>query len=561
MRLAFQPIRLPNWSAGRPLQDEARPLFLAFRDTPSFFELHSCVRLQIVCRCSSDLLLTVSARIDAQKSQIAMSIAGGIDQSLSWTFGLINSSGKYLTAESFQHKITANGTTLKKKQIWTLVRIGGNTVALKNHAGTYLSIDKDGNVSGAGDEIGGDQKLTLETNKDGKVSIKSSYGRYLGGSGDNISGFDKTCDETNYYTIHLAMHPQINLYNVNRRTFCHLVEDEIRCNEEIPWGFDALIILEFHDGKYALRAANGKLLDRRGKLVDQINADSTYTLVFSEAQVAFRDRSGKYLTAVGSMATVQARRDTIGKDELFVLMDSHPQMSLTASNGKLVAIRDTVEVRANQSEVTDKEIFQMEAIDRSDKSGNCKWAFRSSNKKYWSASPGLKADKESISEAAQFEVVWQGPMIALKSVQSGKYISVKSNGKMSADSAELTDDCKFVFDFINRPLLVLRGSYGFVGVKGNSGMLECNRSHYDVFHVTCKNGSFNIQGANGKFMGTDGSGCMTVCSDTPVDFFFELRAHTHMAILAPNGKYLQGSQNGGFAANGGGISNSTLWEY
>ena len=488
-----------------------------------------------------------------------MSVSGGIDQSLSWTFGLINSGGKYLTAEAFQHKVTANGTTLKKKQIWTLVRIDTEAVALKSHAGNYLTIDKDGNVSAASDEVGPDQTLKLETNKDGKVAIKSSYGRYLGGSGDNISGFDKTAEA--YYTIHLAMHPQVNLYNVNRRTFCHLVDDEIRCNEEIPWGFDSLITLEFHDGQYALRAANRKLLERSGKLVDQVNADSKYTLVFSEALVAFRDRHGKYLTAVGSHATVQVRRDTIGKDELFVLMDSHPQIRLTASNAKLVSIRDTVEVRANQTESTDMEIFQMEAVDRNDKSGNCKWALRSSNKKYWSQNPGIKSDKDNISQAAHFEVVWQGPMIGLKSAQSGKFVSVKSNGKMSVDSAELAPECKFVFDFINRPLLVLRGSYGFVGVKGNSGILECNRSHYDVFHVTCDNGTFHIQGANGKYMGIEKSDTITVSSETPVEFFFELRAHTHMAILAPNGKYLQGAQNGSFVANGDGICNSTLWEY
>lgn len=493
-----------------------------------------------------------------------MSIKGGIDQSLKWTFGLLNSAGKYLTAETFQHKVTANGNTMKKKQIWTLVR-QGEKVALKSHLGRYLSIDKDGNVSAAAEEIGPDQTLMLETEADGKVAIKSSHNRYLGGSGDNMSGFDKSCGPTNQFTIHLAMHPQINLYNVNRRTFCHLVDTEIRCNEDIPWGFDALIILEFHDGKYALRAANGKYLYRTGELKDKLSEDALYTIVFRDAQVAFRDCKGKYLTAVGAVAQVQSRKDTIGKDELFVLMDSHPQVSLTASNGKLVSIRDGVEVRANQAQdnSSDTEIFQMEAVDREDKSGNCKWVIRGNKKKYWSVSPGIKADRDTLETASQFEIEWQGPMIALKSTENGKYISVKSNGKMSVEASELTDDCKFVFDFINRPLLVLRGEYGFVGVKGSSGILECNRSQYDVFYVTCTNGSFQIQGANGKYMGIDGDGDgnVNISSATPTDFYFELKAHTHMLIRTADGKLLKGVQNGGFTATGSTIGRDTLWEY
>lgn len=484
--------------------------------------------------------------------------------SLQWTFGLLNCANKYLTAETFQSKVTANGVTLKKKQIWTMERVGDKGVALKSHLNRYLSIDHNGQINAASEEIGNDETMTLETQDDGKIAIRSSHGRYLGGTGDNLSGFDKAISKTNLFTIRLAMHPQINLYNVRRRTYCHLVKDEIHCDEEIPWGFDALIVLEFYDGKYALRAANGKLLKCTGELVENvIDATTLYTIVFRNAQVAFRDHKGKFLTAVGAAANVQSRKDSIGTDELFLLMDSHPQIRLIASNGKLVSIRDGIEVRANQlqDEPQDTEIFQMEAVNRTDYSGNVKFAFRGNKTKYWSAAPGIKADKDTLDDpTCQFAVEWYGAMIALKG-SNGKYVSVKSNGKMSCDAAELTDDCKFVFEFINRPLLVLRGEYGFVGVKGGSGILECNRSEYDLFHVTCNAGTFHIQGANGKYVGVSGDGTITVTNSTPTDFNFELRAHTHMIIRAPNGKLLQGAQNGGFTATGSAVCSSTLWEY
>lgn len=81
-------------------------------------------------------------------------MAQGFNQTLQWTFGLMNSAGKYLTAEKFQSTVNSNGVTLKKKQIWTMVRISGNNVALKSTFGLYLTADKNGKLDASGDEIG-----------------------------------------------------------------------------------------------------------------------------------------------------------------------------------------------------------------------------------------------------------------------------------------------------------------------------------------------------------------------------------------------------------------------
>ncbi len=487
----------------------------------------------------------------------------GFNETLKWTFGLIGSANKYLTAEAFQFKVTANGATLKKKQIWTLERVDETVVALKSHLGRYLTSDKDGKLDASADEVGPDQKFELLTQDDGKVAIRSAtHGRYIGGTGDQLTGYDQTIGPTNLWTIHLAMHPQINLRNVNRRAYCHLVDDEIRCNEVIPWGFDAMMILEFHGQKYALRAANLQYLSRTGALLDRVNDDCLYTLVFRHAQVAFRDCNGKYLTAVGASATVMSRKDSISKDELFVLEDSHPQVHLIAANGKYVSVRGSEEVRANQGDVTDAEIFQLEAVDRSDRTGDVKWAFHSNNKKYWNSEATVKSNKDDFKDAtAQWEIEWMGPMIALKAL-NGKYVSVSPNGQMAATSPELTDQCKFVVEIINRPLVIFRGEFGFVGVKGASGILECNRSHYDVFEVVTKAGTYQLKGSNGKFWKIEADGTITTTGASGVDFFFELRAHTHMCIVAPNGQYIKGAQNGGFTTSGGtSVNNSVLWEY
>ncbi len=67
---------------------------------------------------------------------------------------MVNSSGKYLTGEKFQDKVVANGVSLKKKQIWTLVRVDETTIALKNSFGKLLTADIKGKLDCSGDSIG-----------------------------------------------------------------------------------------------------------------------------------------------------------------------------------------------------------------------------------------------------------------------------------------------------------------------------------------------------------------------------------------------------------------------
>lgn len=81
-------------------------------------------------------------------------MAGGFNETLLWTFGLVNSAGKYLTGEKFQDKVVANGASLKKKQIWTLGRVDETTITLQNSFGKYLTADIKGKLDCSGEEVG-----------------------------------------------------------------------------------------------------------------------------------------------------------------------------------------------------------------------------------------------------------------------------------------------------------------------------------------------------------------------------------------------------------------------
>jgi hypothetical protein len=222
--------------------------------------------------------------------------------SFKWTIGLMNSDGKYLTAENFGHKINATGNTLRKKQKWQLEQhqnpngvssIEDNNagdefvVYLLSPLGFYMSTDKYGKLSCDKTEKDESCKFYLETNTlDGKCSFKSVlFGYYFGGEADRLHCFSKHVE---WWTIHLAIHPQINLRHALRKRYARMEDDEIYVDELIPWGSDCLITIEFRDEKYAIRTSNGMYLNKDGKLVMMPNLGTLYNIELHRGCVAFR---------------------------------------------------------------------------------------------------------------------------------------------------------------------------------------------------------------------------------------------------------------------------------
>lgn len=106
----------------------------------------------------------------------------------SGTVGLVNGQYKYLTAETFGHKINANGIGLKKKQLWSIEPFPFNAngagsngtgrhslthtnsldemdelenVAIKSHLNCYLAVDSYGNVTCETTELTEDCRFTI----------------------------------------------------------------------------------------------------------------------------------------------------------------------------------------------------------------------------------------------------------------------------------------------------------------------------------------------------------------------------------------------------------------
>uniref|UniRef100_A0A8C7D359 Fascin actin-bundling protein 2b, retinal n=1 Tax=Oncorhynchus kisutch TaxID=8019 RepID=A0A8C7D359_ONCKI len=77
-----------------------------------------------------------------------------------------------------------------------------------------------------------------------------------------------------------------------------------------------------------------------GKLSVESGRGTGYTLELKCGKLAFKDCEGKYLSPMGPTGTLRSGRcSKPGKDELFDLEESHPQVVLMAANSKYVSIR------------------------------------------------------------------------------------------------------------------------------------------------------------------------------------------------------------------------------
>lgn len=486
----------------------------------------------------------------------------GISAALKLQFGLINHENRYLTAEAFGFKINASGNSMKKKQIWTLEQDPDSQVVfLRSHLGRYLSSDKDGKVRCEEEVPNTDCRFLIVMQSDGRWALQSEpYLRYFGGSEEYLSCFAQTIGESELWALHLALHPQANLLSVARKRYAHLStqEDEISMDSNIPWGVDSLITLVYLEGKYSLKTCDNRFLRNDGKLVMEHGPNTSFTLELKSGKLAFKDCEGKYLSPNGPTGTLKSGRCTRpGKDELFDLEESHPQVVFQAANKRYVSIRQGVCISANQDDETDMETFQME-IDKETK----KCMFRTNGGNYWTlvTHGGILSSATEIEENTMFDIEWLGRRIALKA-SNGKYVCTKKNGQLAAVSDSLGEDEQFVLKLINRPILVLRGENGFVCHHKNSNTLHGSRSFYDIFTLLFSDGGYQIKSGNQKFWYVSSSGLVCTDGDKPEDFFFEFVEYGRVGIKAQNGKYLRGDQGGTLMGDGLSVNASSLWEH
>ncbi|XP_070579316.1 fascin-like [Ptychodera flava] len=478
-------------------------------------------------------------------------------------FGFINSENKYLTQEKFGLKINAQGKALKARQKWTIEQPEEGGTYLRSHLGKYMSADKRGNVRCESDAHGADEKFTVEVKKDGRWAFRSTHGYYFGGKEDDLSCFSKTITDNELWTVHVGIHPQVQICNYRGR-FARLLEDGLSVLETMPWGKEYIVTFDFNDGRYSFRACNDKYLHRGGNLVDGLSEDTQFILEVHGGKVAFKDCEGRFLAPAGPKAFLKAKSKAVGKDEVFTLQTSNPQGVFLAPSGKFVSLRQGQDLSANQpkSSFGELETFQVECV------GDGKCAIRASLDTYWLLTPscGLQATKTSPTvPEALFTFEYDENDIAIRA-NNGKYIMAKPQGHLFAISDNITEKESFKFMLTNRPVFVLRGEHGYVGVKSTNKM-ECNCAKFNPIHVTYKDGAYEvkIKGADEQLWTINEDGDPQVSSQAPdkpaAQYRFEFQPNCKICLRAQNNNLVKGEQSGIFRANGIKVEPNTLWEY
>jgi len=134
-------------------------------------------------------------------------------------------------------------------------------------------------------------------------------------------------------------------------------------------------------------------------------------------------------------------------------------------------------------------------------------------------------------------------------------------GALNCSSESCGDKEKFKMTILNRPIMILKGEFGFLGLKNNK--IEANRPIYDAFELDqADNGLYTFKGSNGKYWTTDGGQVMcTGEKGEATGFQLQLLGNSKIAIKTSADQYLRGENNGVLSATGTEVKNDTKFEF
>ena len=335
----------------------------------------------------------------------------------------------------------------------------------------------------------------------------------------------------------------------------------MRETKDVPWGPDAVVTLEEAEGQYALRAPNHAYLDQSGKLVDDLSETSLYSLILRGSRVGFQALNGSYLSAGGPTNSLAARKDKLGRDELYWLEPSRPQVALTS-----VANECNVSVQtATGNVVADSETriyFQLESRrhgDGDEEDAETVWVMRTSENKLWRVverSGAIKADEteaelslSSDDTAKLFRLSWHGEKARIASVFNGKCVAVAENGHLyAAGGDDDNDDDEFLVEIVNRPIMVLQSCRGFVARDDDDDTndLVANSVTPEAFIVETRRGKYSLQSDDEKYWTlAEDDDKVVADGDVPVAFHFHLVSDRQLQIRMTDDSYVCSGENGG----------------
>lgn len=259
-------------------------------------------------------------------------------------FGLLSSSGKYLTSD-FDGKISispldASVNKLVKGQLWSLESDSNDQqveseddsqiYALYSTNGHYLSVDKSGKVTAEAEEIGEEQRFEVDAGSGGNGAwvIRSvAHDTYLGIKSKKVlcKKRESSSSDQRWY-VRLSIHPHCCLLSVKAEKFAHVPQSGryLTFDATVPWRSDTLLQLKYSEGYGCFKTATGRYITREGNFVPSLIPDCLFVLQVTGDQIDLKDYKGLYM----SVNTRGRLLCTTCKDRAsFTLKPSYPHVT------------------------------------------------------------------------------------------------------------------------------------------------------------------------------------------------------------------------------------------
>jgi hypothetical protein len=188
-----------------------------------------------------------------------------------------------------------------------------------------------------------------------------------------------------------------------------------------------------------------------------------------------------------------------------------------------------------------------------------KWVIETYDETFWTASKDgrIEANAKAVSDNTLFEILWLSNGMASIKGSNGKRIVSKATGNLVANLPEEEEDEGFQIRILNRPVIVFRCEFGFIGLKTAAGSNKdeyiCTKAYPSVITLNqMEDGRYSLQSENKKYwcINLEAGGHPTIKANSavPVPFVLEFRDTSALSIMAPNGLYMIYHKTGSFHA-------------
>ncbi|XP_031237195.1 fascin-3 isoform X2 [Mastomys coucha] len=480
--------------------------------------------------------------------------------------GLISWAGTYLTFEAHKSSVTASAKSLGRRQTWEILVSNEHetqaVIRLKSLQGLYLLCEADGTVCYGRPKTSHHGCFLLRFHRNGKWTFQCIIsGRYLESDGEDVFCNSRVLSAYHMWTPRPALHIHVTLYSPTYHSYARAdhtvgriwVDAAVPCLEEC--GF----LLHFQDGCYHLETSTHHFLSHVDRLVPKRSPQTAFHLqVRPRGLVALCDGEGGTLYPQGSHLLLGLGSTPVKGEEWFVLQHFPTWVSLKSKSRKFLSVIYDAEVCAASERLTQMSLFQYECD-----SETPTLQLRSANGYYLAQRRHrtIIADGHPMESDTFFRVNWNCGKITLQ-CPNGRFLGIASNGLLMANVTIPGPNEELGIRFANRPFLILRGRYGYVGSSSDHDLLKCNMDQPDCIHLLpCRQGIYHFQAQGGSFWSITSFGTFRPWGKFALNFCIELQGSSLLTVLAPNGFYLRADRSGTLLADSEEITKECIWEF